>query len=327
MTAVAIRISRYVGAARDVGLALPSLDEWQERARAAIECGADLGPADLTALILQLAAPGPSNFAMYCGSCWHLGDLGLVGHAIASCRILEQGLGIWLGHAGEFEPLMRFHSAVQGSTWHLDLRPISGLPAACRRFLVEEWVSAFFAFLKEVVGEAQPQGDIKLRHAPHADIAYAQWLPIAPRFQAEVNRITLSADLLSMPVRSRNDEMLGVILRHFQERSIGVQSFSARVRRQLMANMQEHASLTGTAATLGTSTRTLVRHLATEGTTFGEILEHHRREHALILARDGRLGAKDIARLLGYRSHQSLRKAFVKWTGQPLGQWRTSHNF
>lgn len=101
---------------------------------------------------------------------------------------------------------------------------------------------------------------------------------------------------------------------------------SARVRRYLVLNEGSPPRLAAAAADMGMSARTLIRRLVEEGTTFSALLEDHRRGYALALARDARLGLKQISAALGYRNVQSFKRAFVQWTGKPLGQWRRDMN-
>src|SRR3546814_5856497 len=81
------------------------------------------------------------------------------------------------------------------------------------------------------------------------------------------------------------------------------------------------ATVEAAAFALRLSQRTLDRHLALENTTFGAELDDFRRRYAMSLARYGGLKAKQIAHLVGFQSENSLRKAFKKWTGQPIGAW------
>nr|WP_087574919.1 AraC family transcriptional regulator [Sphingomonas sp. CDS-1] len=319
----AARIRRYAALSRQMGLTLSGLDALDEQAARAIDEERDLPLADLTRTILRLADLGPPDIGLRCGTGERLNDLGIIGHAIASSRTLEQALMIWLSRANDYEPLIRFQSSVQGAVWRMGFQPAASLPLRARRFLAEEWISTFFSFLTETTGQDHPDAIIELRYAPATGVHYERWLPVIPRFRAPANRLTLPSALLRAPLRSRDDEMLDLILRHFREAPPEQRDYGSRVKRLLVSGALERPTLGQAADALGVSSRTLVRRLTSEGTSFGQILDEHRRDHALILAREGRLGAKDIARALGFRNHQSLRRAFLKWTGEPLGRWRT----
>ena len=66
---------------------------------------------------------------------------------------------------------------------------------------------------------------------------------------------------------------------------------------------------------LGMSQRSLTRHLAEEGTTFGEILEQLRHRLATRYLADDHMSVQQIAWLLGYSEVGAFNHAYKKWTG------------
>jgi AraC-like DNA-binding protein len=66
---------------------------------------------------------------------------------------------------------------------------------------------------------------------------------------------------------------------------------------------------------LGMSSRSLTRHLADEGTTFGEILEQVRQRLAARYLADDRMSVQQIAWLLGYSEVAAFNHAYKRWTG------------
>ncbi len=319
---IATRIRRYGGLCRQIGMFVPDIDPLERKAALAIATGRDLPMADLVGLILHMVRIGPPDIGLRLGRAERLNDLGIVGHAIAASGTLKQALAIWLSRVGDDAPLMRFQSRVRGAHWSITVQPAATLPLAVRRFLVEEWVAAFFTFLAEATGITDPVARIELRYTPMPGVNHAQWLPATPHFHAATNRLILPASLLQAELRSRDTEMLDLILGHFRDRAAASTSLSDRLAQLLSTGALERQTIDGAADALGLSSRTLVRRLTQEGTSFGRILDDHRRALALILAREGQMGAKDIARAVGFRNHQSLRRAFLQWTGQPLGRWR-----
>jgi AraC-like DNA-binding protein len=65
---------------------------------------------------------------------------------------------------------------------------------------------------------------------------------------------------------------------------------------------------------LGMSVRSLTRHLAQEGTSFGEILDRLRHRLALRYLEDRRISVQQIAWLLGYSEIGAFNHAFKRWT-------------
>jgi AraC-like DNA-binding protein len=68
---------------------------------------------------------------------------------------------------------------------------------------------------------------------------------------------------------------------------------------------------------LAMSTRTLARRLASEGTTFEEVVDELRRSLAFQYIRTPSISLSQIAWLLGYEGGTSFNHAFRRWTGVP----------
>ena len=66
---------------------------------------------------------------------------------------------------------------------------------------------------------------------------------------------------------------------------------------------------------LNMSTRSFTRHLAEEGTTFGEILEQLRRRLAARYLADERMSVQQTAWSLGYSEVGAFNNAYKRWTG------------
>lgn len=70
------------------------------------------------------------------------------------------------------------------------------------------------------------------------------------------------------------------------------------------------------AARFGITTRTLIRRLASEGTTFQALVDEWRREEALQLLRHRDLPVDEIARRLGYRNGSNFSRCARRWFGR-----------
>jgi len=70
------------------------------------------------------------------------------------------------------------------------------------------------------------------------------------------------------------------------------------------------------------SQRSLTRHLADEGTTFGEILEQLRQRLAARYLADDRISVQQTAWLLGYSEVGAFNHAYKRWTGTTPGRTR-----
>ena len=93
----------------------------------------------------------------------------------------------------------------------------------------------------------------------------------------------------------------------------GLQSMVANQLASLLPSGESRAAVV--ARQLGMSPRSLTRHLADEGTTFGEILERLRQRLAARYLADDRMSVQQIAWLLGYSEVGAFNHAYKRWTG------------
>lgn len=104
----------------------------------------------------------------------------------------------------------------------------------------------------------------------------------------------------------------------------GPTGIKADVMRALSAGLPEGSSAAGVARTLHMSVRTLQRRLASEGTTFREVMEAARGQLAQAYLADPRVSIGEVAMLLGFSDASSFNRAFRRWTGESPGRWRRS---
>ena len=77
---------------------------------------------------------------------------------------------------------------------------------------------------------------------------------------------------------------------------------------------------------LGISQRTLGRRLASEGHTFGEVLDSLRFELATRYLQEHKLPTSEVAWLLGYQEASAFYHAFKRWTGKTPRQTRSARS-
>jgi AraC-like DNA-binding protein len=78
---------------------------------------------------------------------------------------------------------------------------------------------------------------------------------------------------------------------------------------------------------LGMSERTLHRRLATQGLSFGAVLDQVREQRAVYLLDNSRLSIERIAESLGFAETASFSRAFKRWKGlSPLQFRRRAEN-
>ncbi|MFD0327664.1 helix-turn-helix domain-containing protein [Streptacidiphilus monticola] len=139
------------------------------------------------------------------------------------------------------------------------------------------------------------------------------------RFDAERTALVLDRALLDEPV-VQDAEGLERFLRAAPADLLARTDFgnttAARVRRIIGRGLP--GALPGTdevAAALSVSPQTLRRRLAAEGTSFQEVRDQLRRDHAVAALASGRVPIEELSRRLGFSEPSAFHRAFRRWTG------------
>ena len=131
---------------------------------------------------------------------------------------------------------------------------------------------------------------------------------------------------MELPITSGDTQLLHILEAHaddlLSERRIAT-GLQGLVENQLLSMLPSgRAQMAAVAQQLGMSERSFKRHLAHEGTTFGEILDCLRNRLALRYLEDQRISLQQIAWLLGYSEIGAFNHAFKRWTGTSPGRAR-----
>lgn len=81
--------------------------------------------------------------------------------------------------------------------------------------------------------------------------------------------------------------------------------------------------LPGIAAQCGVSERTLIRHLAREGTSFQQLRDAHQEGRALWLLQHTEHSVEDIAARLGYTDTSNFSRTVKRWFGETPSSLRS----
>jgi AraC-like DNA-binding protein len=136
----------------------------------------------------------------------------------------------------------------------------------------------------------------------------------------------LPQSVTELPITSGDSRLLHILEAHAQDllserrTTAGLQGL---VENQLLGILASGSvTITAVAQQLGMSPRSFTRHLAEEGTSFGEILDRVRYRLALRYLEDRHISLQQIAWLLGYSEIGAFNHAFKRWTGTSPGPAR-----
>jgi len=189
----------------------------------------------------------------------------------------------------------------------------------------------FAAYIALIGGELHipPSTTIWFAHPHHAAAKRVEafFHPATVRWGNGFSGATFSRALLELPLPSADPRLSELIRRTLLVSYQAGSSISARVRgllRQLLP--QGGVTMNGVATQLLMSERTLQRQLAVEGTSFSDIVDQFRREHALeALGKDG-VSLSALSCELGFSDPRAFFRAFRRWTGMTPNQFRAQQS-
>lgn len=188
----------------------------------------------------------------------------------------------------------------------------------------------FLALLRKGTGTAITPLRLELTRPPAHGAILERHFGCAVHFHAPLDVLVLDGSVLSRPFVTHNPDLLAVMLpgleSEFRERA-GAGSLADDVRTLISRAMTgERPSLSGIAARLGLTPRSLQRRLAGLGTSYQMLLAGVRHGAARRLLGEAGLTPAEVGILLGYDELTSFVRAFHGWEGVTPDQWRRSHH-
>lgn len=151
---------------------------------------------------------------------------------------------------------------------------------------------------------------------------YCAVMPLA----SEDNQIVFTKAALQKPFKKENNVMWSYLEPSLQAKLaqlVATASLAATVRQKLvLAIPGGQFSIEAISQQLGLSPRTLQRKLAQEKTTFNKLIQQTQSELALNYLQAFNLSNVEIAYLVGYAELSAFARAFHRWTGKTLAQYR-----
>ena len=146
----------------------------------------------------------------------------------------------------------------------------------------------------------------------------------------EGNELVFKKADLEKPFLTANNVMLEYLEPQLKERlaeAMTSESFTGIVQQKLYQAIPSGCfTIEDIAASLGISSRTLQRNLTAEGTKFNQELQNVQKILAFSYFKNPEMTTEDVAYLLGYSEVSSFSRAFKKWTGQTISEYRNLHH-
>ncbi len=160
--------------------------------------------------------------------------------------------------------------------------------------------------------------------APRWASRYRAVFGVRPRFEAPRDAIAFRSAELDTPLVSTGHSMAGWFAERATSHLAGLDERPWTRQTRLVLRESLATPLTGVAARLSVTPRTLQRRLAEEGQTFQQLHEHAREQLARELLRHSSISLAELSDRLGFNNPNAFHRAFRRWTGQTAGDFRAT---
>lgn len=268
-----------------------------------------------------------SDIALLAGARQRVGDFGIFGYALASSRTLGDALDFSSRHLRQAGPVLQISYINDGDLriWRSHNPESLGelLP-----FAAEFWRSSTHALLSKVLEAPFPSVRMLMPYpAPTHWRSYSRMFNCPVEFNAGAMEWHYHASSRALPLPNANP-MTAVVCQDFCEQILFSQNASSglaqTIRAMLVHRPGRFANIDEVAELLGTSLRTLHRHLAAEGFTYQSLVDDLRRTLAIEYLEHTTMAVEQIGERVGFSDASNFRKAFKRWTGYAPSHFRRS---
>lgn len=283
---------------------------------------------DLLELGMQLS--GDDDLGLHLGEAIRPGHFGVLGYLLMSCATLGDALHRQARYAGLVGSLGRVElddEPARPGCEQLVRHSWEPLLPRLRRQLAEETLACWLRFGQWICALDEPPVEVRFRHPEPADTREHQRIFRCPvLFGQADNALVFPRRRLATPLGQADQQIQCVLDRYAGRLLDGIRrgdSVLERARQRLAQRLPEQdIDLEALARELALSPRTLQRRLRDSGLSFSRLVDETRQQLVLHHLRDPALELADVASLVGFSETGSLARAFRRWTGQSLGEYR-----
>jgi len=183
-------------------------------------------------------------------------------------------------------------------------------------------IAVILKSLRVITGRNVHPTKITLVHMRNSDFReFERFCGCPVEFGGSSDQLVFSNESLAVPLITEDMHLLDILRPICDEAAKQRETAPGTLRALVETEAQKllphgRAQRHNVAKKLAMSTRTLARRLATEGTTFEEVVDELRRSLALQYIKTPSVSLSQVAWLLGYEGSTSFSHAFARWTGR-----------
>jgi AraC-like DNA-binding protein len=298
---------------RHVGLSEQDLKERHDRVSASAQ-----------ARLLELAADALHDRALG----FHLATetsprgAGLLFYVASAAKDLGEAIRLFARYCRIVNEAIRVELTRRSNNLVVELRLI-GVPRFQAAQNTEFAIALIINGLREVAGPYVHPTKITLVHVLKPNFPeFERFCGCPVEFGGPSDQLFFSNESLAAPLLTEDEHLLNALRpicdQAAERRETSPGSLRALVETEAQKLLPHGGALRrDVAKKLAMSTRTLARKLASEGTSFEEVIDELRRSLALQYITTPSISLSQIGWLLGYEGSTSFNHAFRRWTGGP----------
>ncbi|WP_181360480.1 AraC family transcriptional regulator [Variovorax sp. WS11] len=275
-----------------------------------------------------MAATGDPALPFRAGTRMHVSSYGMYGYALLCCETLREvtQMAVKFHRLATPTVALSFREEDGEAVWTFDDVLDLGPDDALHRFFVEFQYGIHQTLARDMVGPDFKLSRLRARYPrPEHAALYGVYFDCPIEFDQPDNELRYPAALLDKPAAYRNSISVAMAAEVCERMLVEAKTTSGLTRRVynlLMERPGQFDDMEALARKLNTSSRTLRRHLTTQGTSYKEILDDVRCHLAKEYLRSTRMGIDDIASTLGFSDAANFRHAFRRWTHKSPSDFR-----
>lgn len=242
--------------------------------------------------------------------------LGLFGHMVWLSGTMRDALERAVKHFGMVTQRTMLRLDVDGALTRLRAIVVSRQPLR-GRILTEFPFASLALRAREVTGGVFALRAVRFAHTGEYNAKYAAVFNAPVMFGARENELEMASAELLRRLVSADPITSDVIEAKVAQLAMPPDPFLERVRHAVRDQLDVTSGVTADAIAraLGTSARTLRRHLDQHGDTFRSVIRRVRRDRADELLARG-TPVKEVASALGFSEPSAFSRAYKRWTGK-----------
>ncbi len=248
-------------------------------------------------------------------------ELGLPFYVASAAKDLGEAIALLVRYCRIVNEAIRAQLMRRSGDLVIDVNVV-GVPRFRAAQNAELAVAVILKGLREITGRNVHPTNVTLVHMRNSDSTeFERFCVCQVEFGASSDQLVFSNQSLALPLVTEDMHLLDALRpicdEAAKQRETAPGSLRALVENEAQKLLPHgRARMHNVAMRLALSTRTLARRLASEGTTFEEVLDELRRSLALQYVKTSSIPLSQIAWLLGYEGPTSFNQAFRRWTGR-----------